>query len=107
MRDDLVGGVELLTGRKVVSFLSDHDSAADMAAEVFVLVGPPQAGTFPPRLTTPRPAANRRGGADFVYGTIDTETVPRSPIDALTTSPGPTATCVTEPAMMRSPGSSR
>jgi len=42
MRDDLVGGVELLTGRKVVSFLSDHDDEADMAAEVFVLDGAPQ-----------------------------------------------------------------
>ena len=42
MRDDLVGGIELLTGRRVVSFLSDHDGDADMAAEVFVLDGPPQ-----------------------------------------------------------------
>ena len=41
MRDDLVGGVELLTGRQVVSFLSDHDDRADMASEVFVLDGPP------------------------------------------------------------------
>jgi uncharacterized protein YbcI len=39
MRDDLVGGVELLTGPKVVAFLSDHDARADMAAEVFVLDG--------------------------------------------------------------------
>jgi uncharacterized protein YbcI len=39
MRDDLVGGVELLTGRRVVAFLSDHDAGADMAAEVFVLDG--------------------------------------------------------------------
>jgi uncharacterized protein YbcI len=37
MRDDLVGGVELLTGRKVVSFLSDHNAETDHAAEVFVL----------------------------------------------------------------------
>jgi uncharacterized protein YbcI len=42
MRDDLVGGIELLTGRKVVSFLSDHDGDADMAVELFVLDGPPQ-----------------------------------------------------------------
>ena len=41
MRDDLVGGVELLTGRKVLSFMSDHDGEADYAAEVFVLDGPP------------------------------------------------------------------
>jgi uncharacterized protein YbcI len=39
MRDDLVGGVELLTGLRVVAFLSDHDAGADMAAEVFVLDG--------------------------------------------------------------------
>ena len=47
MRDDLVGGVELLTGRKVVSFLSDHDAGADTAAEVFVLDGPPQFPEMP------------------------------------------------------------
>jgi uncharacterized protein YbcI len=37
MADDLIGGVELLTGRKVVSFLSDHNAESDHAAEVFVL----------------------------------------------------------------------
>jgi uncharacterized protein YbcI len=42
MHDDLVGGVEMLTGRKVLSFLSDHDSANDYAAEVFILDGPPR-----------------------------------------------------------------
>jgi uncharacterized protein YbcI len=42
MRDDLVAGVELLTGCKVVSFMSDHDGVTDFAAEVFVLDGPPQ-----------------------------------------------------------------
>ena len=41
MREDLVGGVELLTGRKVLSFMSDHDGEADYAAEVFILDGPP------------------------------------------------------------------
>jgi uncharacterized protein YbcI len=41
MRDDLIGGVELLTGRKVLSFLSDHDADNDYAAEVFILDGPP------------------------------------------------------------------
>ena len=45
MRDDLVGGVELLTGRTVLSFLSDHDAENDYAAEVFVLDGPPKAST--------------------------------------------------------------
>ena len=42
MNDDLVGGVEMLTGRKVVSFLSDHDSVSDHAVEVFILDGPPR-----------------------------------------------------------------
>jgi uncharacterized protein YbcI len=37
MRDDLVAGVELLTERKVVAFLSDHDPITDHAVEVFVL----------------------------------------------------------------------
>jgi uncharacterized protein YbcI len=41
MREDLVGGVELLTGRKVLSFMSDHDADNDYAAEVFILDGPP------------------------------------------------------------------
>lgn len=41
MRDDLVSGIELLTGRKVVSFLSDHNAETDHAVEVFVLDGPP------------------------------------------------------------------
>ena len=41
MREDLVGGVELLTGRKVLSFMSDHDADHDYAAEVFILDGPP------------------------------------------------------------------
>jgi uncharacterized protein YbcI len=42
MHDDLVGGVELLTGRKVISFLSDHNAETDHAAEVFVLDGSPR-----------------------------------------------------------------
>jgi uncharacterized protein YbcI len=42
MRDDLVGGIELLTGCKVVSFMSDHDAVTDHAAEVFVLDGDPE-----------------------------------------------------------------
>jgi len=44
MRDDLVSGVETLTGRKVLSFMSDHDAEHDYAAEVFVLDGPPESG---------------------------------------------------------------
>jgi uncharacterized protein YbcI len=43
MRDDLVGGIELLTGCKVRSFMSDHDADNDCAAEVFLLDGPPKA----------------------------------------------------------------
>jgi uncharacterized protein YbcI len=42
MRDDLVAGIELLTSRKVVSFMSDHDALSDHAAEVFVLDGEPE-----------------------------------------------------------------
>jgi uncharacterized protein YbcI len=41
MREDLVSGIELLTGRKVVSFMSDHDADNDYAAEVFVLDAAP------------------------------------------------------------------
>jgi uncharacterized protein YbcI len=57
MRDDLVGGIELLTGRKVLSFMSDHDANHDCAAEVFLLDGPPKAavaagGEDGPPLTT-------------------------------------------------------
>jgi len=42
MRDDLVGAVEMLTGRKVISFMSDHDAITDHAAEIFVLDGEAQ-----------------------------------------------------------------
>ena len=42
MHEDLVSGIELLlTGRKVVSFMSDHDADQDYAAEVFVLDAAP------------------------------------------------------------------
>jgi uncharacterized protein YbcI len=47
MRDDLVGGIEVLTGRKVVSFLSDHNAKTDHAAEIFVLDGPPETSSAP------------------------------------------------------------
>src|SRR5829696_8002414 len=46
MRVDLVAGIEMLTGRKVVSFMSDHDAEHDYAAEVFVLDGPPETGAL-------------------------------------------------------------
>ena len=45
MQDDLIGGIELLTGRKVVSFLSDHNAETDHAAEVFVLEEPAMPGS--------------------------------------------------------------
>jgi uncharacterized protein YbcI len=41
MREDLVSGIELLTGRKVLSFMSDHDADHDYAAEVFILDAAP------------------------------------------------------------------
>jgi len=41
MRVDLVSGIELLTGRTVVSFMSDHDAHRDYAAEIFVLDAAP------------------------------------------------------------------
>src|SRR3954470_19817851 len=42
MADDLIGGIGLLTRRKVVSFLSAHNPETDHAAEVFVLEEPPE-----------------------------------------------------------------
>ena len=56
MRDDLVSGIELLTGRKVVSFLSDHNAETDHAAEVIVLDGPPHVSDATP--TGDRAASN-------------------------------------------------
>lgn len=55
MRDDLVQGVEVLTGRKVVSFLSDHNADMDHAAEVFVLDGPPEFSNALPAEQDPAP----------------------------------------------------
>lgn len=37
MREDLIGAVEINTGRKVIAFMSDNHVDPDMAAEVFVL----------------------------------------------------------------------
>jgi uncharacterized protein YbcI len=37
MRQEMVRAIEQLVGRPVVSYLSDHDVARDIAAEVFVL----------------------------------------------------------------------
>ena len=40
MRDDLVGEIERLTGRKVLAFMSDNHVEPDLAAELFFLDGP-------------------------------------------------------------------
>lgn len=40
MRDELVGEVERLTGRKVRAFMSDNHVDPDIGAELFVLDGP-------------------------------------------------------------------
>lgn len=37
MRDDLVAGVEEITGRRVIAFFSDNHLEPDMALEAFVL----------------------------------------------------------------------
>jgi len=42
MRDDLVGAVEELSGRKVVAFMSDQQAEPDFAVESFVLEPLPQ-----------------------------------------------------------------
>jgi uncharacterized protein YbcI len=57
MRDDLVAGAELLTGRRVVAFLSDHDAGADMAAEVFVLDSAPRLSEAPTEVRGAPPVA--------------------------------------------------
>lgn len=43
MREDLVGGVEELTGRSVEAFLSDNHIDPDLGIEMFILA--PQAGS--------------------------------------------------------------
>lgn len=45
MREDASAIIERLTGRRVISFMSDHDVANDVASEVFVLE-PDRAGEF-------------------------------------------------------------
>ena len=37
MREELVGGVEEITGRRVIAFMSDNHLEPDMAIEAFVL----------------------------------------------------------------------
>src|SRR5215211_2076056 len=43
----LVEGIETLTSRKVLSFMSDHDADHDYAAEIFVLDGAPGGALLP------------------------------------------------------------
>ena len=43
----------MLTGRKVLSFMSDHDGEADYAAEVFILDGQPIVEAADEHGTTP------------------------------------------------------
>jgi uncharacterized protein YbcI len=45
MRDDLVGAIEQLTGRRVHAFLSDNHAEPDIAVECFVLA--PRDGAVP------------------------------------------------------------
>ena len=42
MRAEASKAVEEITGRRVVSFMSDNATDPDMAAEIFVLDGPPE-----------------------------------------------------------------
>ena len=42
MREDASKAIEEITGRRVVSFMSDNATDPDMAAEIFVLDGPPE-----------------------------------------------------------------
>lgn len=41
MREDLVSGIELLTGRKALSFMSDHDAHPRIRREVLLLDAAP------------------------------------------------------------------
>ena len=43
MRNDLIGGVEAILGRRVVAFMSDNHMDPDVAVEIFVLA-PADAG---------------------------------------------------------------
>ena len=45
VRDEFVGAVERITGRRVRSFMSEMDAAQDVAAEIFVLEPGDQAAT--------------------------------------------------------------
>jgi uncharacterized protein YbcI len=42
MQEDVSKAVEEITGRRVVTFMSDNATDPDMAAEIFVLDGPPE-----------------------------------------------------------------
>ena len=42
MREDASKAIEEITGRRVISFMSDNATEPDIAAEIFVLDGPPE-----------------------------------------------------------------
>jgi uncharacterized protein YbcI len=48
MRDELIAGVEALTQRKVIAFMSDNHIDPDMAVESFVLEPRPEPVSAPP-----------------------------------------------------------
>lgn len=45
MREEASKAIEEITGRRVVTFMSDNATDPDLAAEIFVLDGPPAART--------------------------------------------------------------
>jgi uncharacterized protein YbcI len=56
MRDELCHGVERLTGRKVVAFISGNNIDPDISSELFLLDGPPRSSRDP-EVPPPTPAA--------------------------------------------------
>ena len=44
MREDASKAIEDITGRRVVTFMSDNATDPDLAAEIFLLEGAPAAG---------------------------------------------------------------
>jgi uncharacterized protein YbcI len=53
MRADLVEAVEAVTGRRVLPFLTDSQLTPDIAAQMFVLEGPVEAGLDRPNGSNP------------------------------------------------------
>jgi len=48
MRDEMTAAVEELTGRPVIAFMSDHHVDPDVAVEIFMLGGEPEAASENP-----------------------------------------------------------